>query len=235
MTHEPTPDLRMLVIDDEKSITEFLKISLRPHGYKVVDCHTAMEGLHLADAAHPDVIILDLGLPDMDGIALLKLIRKKTNTPLLILSVKEDEADKIAGLDNGADDYLVKPFSINELLARLRAVLRRIQPVEESKVFKKGLLQIDFVRRIVQIGENRIHLSPIEYDLLRLLIINAGKVMTHSQLYQKVWQRDAAYEGMEHLLRVTISNLRAKLEPVSAYSSCILTEPGIGYRFDLED
>jgi two-component system KDP operon response regulator KdpE len=226
---------RMVVIDDERSITGFLRISLRPHGYTVLEAHTAAEGLRLATTARPDVIILDLGLPDMDGIDLLKLIRKKNTTPLIILSVRDDESDKIAGLDGGADDYLVKPFSINELLARLRAVLRRIQPEEELKSFTRGALQIDFVRRIVQIGEERVHLSPIEYDLLRVLILNAGRVMTRSQLCQQIWNRDLSYEGMEHLLRVTISNLRSKLELQPDCSSCILTEPGVGYRFDLEE
>lgn len=235
MMRAPASNLRMLVIDDEESITDFLKISMRPHGYQVLECPTAKEGLHQALTAQPDVIILDLGLPDMDGIELLKLIRRKTTTPIIILSVRDQEIDKIAGLDNGADDYLVKPFSINELLARLRAVLRRIPFTAEKKNFKKGSLHIDFTRRIVQVRGKRVHLSPIEYDLLKLLIANAGKVMTHAQLYQQIWQRDAGYEGMEHLLRVTISNLRNKLEPTSECNSYILTEPGIGYRFDLQE
>jgi len=224
---------RLVAIDDEPSITGFLRISLRPHGYTVLEAHTAGEGLRLINSSRPDVIILDLGLPDRDGIDLLKQIRKRDTTPLIILSVRDDEADKIAGLDHGADDYLVKPFSINELLARLRAVLRRAQPAEEPGSFTQGALHIDFERRIVRVGEERVHLSPTEYDLLRLLILHAGRVLTHSQLCQQIWQRDLNYEGMEHLLRVTISNLRSKLDAEPEVSAYILTEPGIGYRFEL--
>ena len=226
---------RLVVIDDEQSITSFLRISLRPHGYTVLEAHTAREGLRLVNSARPEVIILDLGLPDRDGIDLLKQIRKKNTTPLIILSVRDDEADKIAGLDHGADDYLVKPFSINELLARLRAVLRRAQPADDLGSFSRGALQVDFDRRIVKVGEGRVHLSPTEYDLLRLLIINAGRVLTHSQICQQIWHRELNYEGMEHLLRVTISNLRSKLDLQSECSAYILTEPGIGYRFELEE
>jgi two-component system KDP operon response regulator KdpE len=181
-------------------------------------------------SAHPDIIILDLGLPDIDGIEVIQKIRKRTKTPIVVLSVREEASDKISALDAGADDYLTKPFSADELLARLRAVMRRLLPLDKKEAFKTGGLLIDITRHHVEVNGNRIDLTPTEYDILKLLVLNEGKILTHRQILREIWNKSGNLEGVLHLLRVTISNLRSKLEPDPDRPAYIITEPGIGYR-----
>ena len=219
---------RVLVVDDERAIRRFLQASLVAQGYAVFEAGTGQEALAMVVAERPDIIILDLGLPDTDGLEVTRSLREWTQTPIIILSVREHESDKIAALDAGADDYLTKPFGVGELLARLRVALRHaIQPATES-VFANGDLNVDLVRRTVTIGAEEIQLTPTEYDLLRMLVVNAGKVLTHRQMLRQVW--GAGYESETHLLRVNMSNLRRKIEPEPARPIYIVTEPGVGYR-----
>ena len=222
--------LRVLVVDDEKSIRRFLMASLSPYGYNITEASCAREALVLAFTSHPDVIILDLGLPDMDGVDVTRELREKIKTPIVILSIREHENDKVAALDAGADDYLTKPFSMGELLARLRAVMRRFVPTDDAPFFKTGDLCVDFSRRTVTVRGEPIHLTPTEYDILRLLVQNEGKVITHRQMIKQIWDKDESSEGIYHLLRVTISNLRNKIESDPGRPAYILTDPGVGYR-----
>lgn len=223
--------LRILVVDDEKAIRSFLRASLSSHGYSVFESATGGEALERAVSYHPDAIILDLGLPDMDGIEVTKKIRKRSKIPIVILSVREEAADKVAALDAGADDYLTKPFSTKELLARLRAVMRRLLPSNKEEVLSVGKLSIDITKHQVKVNEKAVDLTPTEYDILKLLILNAGKILTHRQILQEIWNKPEDLAGVLHLLRVTISNLRGKIEPNPNRPTYILTEPGIGYRF----
>ncbi|MDD5254877.1 MAG: response regulator transcription factor [Candidatus Omnitrophica bacterium] len=227
--------MRILVVDDEKAIRSFLKASLSAHGYNVFEAGNAGEALEKSVSAHPDAVILDLGLPDMDGLQVTKEIRKRSKMPIIILSVKEDAMDKVAALDAGADDYLTKPFSTKELLARLRAVMRRLLPAEREEVFRMGKLSIDITKHRVTVKGEEVDLSPTEYELLKLLILNPGKVLTHKQILQAVWNKSEDFEGILHLLRVTISNLRSKIEANPNRPAYVLTEPGIGYRLRAED
>jgi two-component system KDP operon response regulator KdpE len=227
-------DMRILIVDDEKTIRRFLKATLISHGYNVFEAANAKEALEYSVSSHPDAIILDLGLPDMDGIEVTRQIRKRAKTPIIILSVRENEADKIAALDAGADDYLTKPFNAGEMLARLRAVMRRLLPQNERSVFKVGKLSIDISNHTVEVKTRQIHLTPTEYDLLKVLVLNAGKIMTHSQILKEIWNKDEGVEEASHLLRVTISNLRNKIESNPDRPDYILTEPGIGYRLSSE-
>ena len=222
---------RVLVIDDEKSIRRFLKTTLASNGFTVAEAQTGKEALEALTSLHPDVLVLDLGLPDMDGIEVTRLVRKKSQIPIIILSVREADTDKIAALDAGADDYLTKPFSAGELMARFRAVLRRLARTEDESIFKSGKLSADFSKRLIKVGDNEIHLTPTEFDMFKALAMNAGKVLTHSSILEMVWGKNPAnFEGLDHLLRVTISNLRSKLEPNPNRPTYILTEPGVGYR-----
>lgn len=224
-------NLRVLVVDDEKAIRRFLKATLVSEGFTLFEATNGKEALEALISFHPDVVVLDLGLPDMDGIEVVKSIRTKNQTPIIVLSVREQESDKISALDAGADDYLTKPFSSGEFLARLRAVLRRLAKTENDPVFKSGKLLVDFSKRLIKVGENEVQLSPTEYDVLKVLVLSAGKVLTHGQLLEKVWGKNPQdFEGVNHLLRVTISNLRSKLEPNPTRPTYILTEPGVGYR-----
>jgi two-component system, OmpR family, KDP operon response regulator KdpE len=227
-------DMRILIVDDEKTIRRFLKATLISHGYNVFEATNAKEALEYSVSSHPDAIILDLGLPDMDGIEVTRQIRKRAKTPIIILSVRENESDKIAALDAGADDYLTKPFNAGEMLARLRAVMRRLLPQNERSVFKVGKLSIDISNHNVEVKARQIHLTPTEYDLLKVLVLNAGKIMTHGQILKEIWNKDEGFEEASHLLRVTISNLRNKIESNPDRPDYILTEPGIGYRLSSE-
>jgi len=228
-------NLRILVVDDEKSIRSFLKTSLSAYGYVIFEAEKGKEALTDSVSVHPDAIILDLGLPDMEGREVIVKIRKRTKTPIIILSVRDDSLEKIAALDAGADDYLTKPFSVGELLARLKAVMRRLLPLEKDQILRTSKLAVDITSRRVTIGDNQIDLSPTEYDTLKLLLLNSGKVLTHKQILREIWDKSEDYEGILHLLRVTMSNLRSKIEPNPDRPIYILTEPGVGYRLHSDD
>lgn len=222
---EPSP--RILVVDDEPAIRRFLRASLPGHGYDVFEAGDARQAIEAVRAHRPDLVILDLGLPDLDGVEVTRMLREWTRLPIIILSVREQEAEKIAALDAGADDYLTKPFGIGELLARMRVALRHQPSGSNEPVFQSGELSVDLEHRRVSVAGRGIQLTPTEYDLLRALVVNAGKVITHRQLLRLVWGE--GYDDM-HILRVNISNLRAKLEPDPQRPTFIHTEPGVGYR-----
>jgi two-component system KDP operon response regulator KdpE len=219
---------RVLIIDDERAIRRFLRASLTAHGYTVFEAISGQEGLNAVITHRPDLIILDLGLPDMAGIKVLRQLREWTQIPIIILSVQEQEADKIAALDAGANDYLTKPFGIGELMARLRVALRHATQPTVQPVFTIGELSVDLARRLVTVANQEIQLTPTEYDLLKLFVTHAGKVLTHQQILRQVW--GVGYTHELHLLRVNISNLRRKIEPDPTRPRYILTEPGVGYR-----
>jgi two-component system KDP operon response regulator KdpE len=221
----------VLVVDDEPAIRRLLRVSLTARGYSVCEASTGEEALQAVPAARPDVILMDLGLPDVDGTEITRALREWTQTPIIILSVREGESEKIAALDAGADDYVTKPFGPGELVARIRAALRRACRLDDGSIFTTGELSVDLARRVVRTGAGRIQLTPTEYDLLRTLVQNAGKVLTHRQLVRQVWG-DMCYEDTLHLVRVNISNLRHKLEKDPAQPKYILTEPGVGYRLE---
>ncbi len=218
----------ILVVDDEKPIRRFLRVSLQGHGYTVFEATSGAEAMQEAVGRHPDVIILDLGLPDMDGIEVTRQLREWSSVPIIVLSVRDHESDKIAALDAGADDYLTKPFGIGELLARIRVNMRRAVKTDEEPVFEVGDLRVDLARRLVTLKGANIDLTPNEYDILRLLVRNPGKVLTHRQILHEIW--GVGYEAESHLLRVNISNLRHKIEADPNRPEYILTEPGVGYR-----
>lgn len=219
---------RVLVVDDEPAIRRFLHASLSAHSYIVSEAASGAEALAAVAAQRPDLVILDLGLPDIDGIEVTRRLREWTPVPIIILTVQERESAKIAALDAGADDYVTKPFGMGELLARMRVSLRHAVLPAAEPVFTAGELTVDLGRRLVAVAGREVQLTPTEYDLLRVLVIHAGKVLTHRQLLRQVW--GVAYEGETHLLRVNMSNLRRKLEPNAARPNYISTEPGVGYR-----
>jgi two-component system, OmpR family, KDP operon response regulator KdpE len=220
---------RALIVDDEKAIRRFLRAALTARGWSTVEAETGAEAISFAASSPFDVVILDLGLPDMDGKEVIHRLREWTSIPVIVVSVKEQELDKVAALDAGADDYVTKPFSVGELLARLRATLRRTAVTETEPVLDFGELHVDLALRRITVGAEEAALTPTEYDLLRILALNAGRVMTHSQLLTKVW--GPAFKGETHLLQVNISNLRRKIEPDPVRPAYIVTEPGVGYRF----
>jgi two-component system, OmpR family, KDP operon response regulator KdpE len=219
---------KVLVIDDEQSIRRFLRVALTSREYTVIEASTGQEGLSAAVNYKPDIVILDLGLPDIDGVEVTRLLRQWIQIPIIILSVRGSEDDKIAALDAGADDYLTKPFSLGELLARLRAALRHISQSQSEDIFSIGELKVDLARRIVTIADRGVQLTPNEYDLLKMLIAHSGRVLTHRQLLREVWGK--IYEEEFHILHVNISNLRRKIESDPARPQYIITEPGVGYR-----
>jgi two-component system KDP operon response regulator KdpE len=227
------PALRVLVVDDEASIRKFLRASLAAHDYQVYEAATGQDALAAVLAHRPDLMILDLGLPDIEGIEVTRQLREWSQIPIIILSVREHESEKVAALDAGADDYLTKPFGISELLARMRAALRRRLAESDAPVFTTGELTVDLARHVVTVAGQEVQLTPTEYDLLRVLVTNAGKVITHRQLLHQVW--GVAYEQEAHLLRVNISNLRHKLEADPTRPRYIVTEPGVGYRLRAEE
>ena len=220
--------LRVLVVDDERSIRRYLRAALSAQEYSIIEASSGEEALRAAALERPDVVILDLGLPDIDGVEVTRRLREWSEVPIIILSVRENELDKIAALDAGADDYLTKPFSTGELLARIRVVLRRQARPENEPIIQVKQLKIDLARRLVSVANSEIALTPTEYDILRLLALNAGKVLTHRQLLHKIWGQ--AYEDELHLLRVNVSNLRRKIEPDPTRPTFIQTEAGVGYR-----
>ncbi len=218
----------VLVIDDEVQIRRLLRVTLEANGYKVIEAATGKDGLAEAAQRHPDVILLDLGLPDLDGLSVLKRLREWSQTPVVILSVREGEDDKVAALDNGADDFVTKPFSSVELLARLRVAQRHSKPMEENSVFQSGPLQVDLADRIVKVNGKEIKLTPTEYSLLRLLVRNAGKVVTQRQILKEVWGPNSLEQT--HYLRVYMAHLREKIEINPAQPKLLITESGVGYR-----
>lgn len=224
--------LRVLVVDDERAIRRYLRAALNAQGSVVIEASGGEAALRSAAVDRPDVVILDLGLPDLDGVEVTRRMREWTDVPVIILSVREQESEKIAALDAGADDYLTKPFGTGELMARIRAALRRSTHPENEPIIEVNQLKIDLARRQVTVANADISLTPIEYDLLRLLILNSGKVLTHRQLLKNVWGH--AYEDDLHLLRVNISNLRRKIEPDPSRPYYIQTEAGVGYRLRSE-
>ncbi len=224
---------RVLVVDDENSIRRYLRAALSAQGFAIYEASNGQEAINGVVSYHPDLIILDLGLPDFDGIEVTRQLREWSQTPIIILSVREAENDKIAALDAGADDYLTKPFGTGELMARMRVVLRRKAAQPDEPILKIDNLQMDISRRQVTVDGNPISLTPHEYEILRLLLQNAGKVLTHRQLLRQVW--GIAYESEMHILRVNISNLRRKIEPDPARPKYITTEPGVGYRLRTDD
>ncbi|MCC6366791.1 MAG: response regulator transcription factor [Bryobacterales bacterium] len=225
----PESGPRVLVVDDEPAIRRFLRVSLEAHGYTLHEAATGEEALQVVPACRPDLIILDMGLPGMDGTEVVRCLREWAQTPILILSVQGDESAKIAALDAGADDYLTKPFGPGELLARLRAMLRRAGRQESGPVFVSGPLMVDLSSRMVTLGEDEVRLTPTEYSLLKALVTHAGKILTHRQLIREVWG-GSQYEDTQHLLRVNVSNLRRKIETDPSRPQYIVTEPGVGYR-----
>ncbi|MFA5112825.1 MAG: response regulator transcription factor [Candidatus Margulisiibacteriota bacterium] len=218
---------KILVIDDEKSIRKLLDISLTSEGYNVALAKTGREGLLLLANFRPDIVILDLGLPDLPGLEVMKKIRARTATPVIVLTVKDSGQDKVSLLDAGADDYLTKPFNISELSARIRVALRHSLNLKEEPVFTNGPLKIDFHLRAVEVSGAPVKLTNTEFDLLKLLAQHAGKIVTQKQLLQEVWGPEAVDQS--HYLRIYFSQLRKKLEK-HGLADIIITEPGIGYR-----
>jgi len=224
--------IKVLVVDDEPQIRRLLNITLEAQGYEVFEAGGGQEGIFLAAKARPDLIILDLGLPDLDGVEVVRRLREWTKTPILILSVRDGDLDKVGALDAGADDYLTKPFSTDELLARLRVALRHAQPAPDLPLFTSGELQVDLTRRLVTVHGEPVKLTPTEYALLRLMIQHAGRVLTHRQILKEVW--GPAYVDETHYLRVYFAQLRQKLEVNPALPQLLLTEPGVGYRLAVQ-
>ena len=219
---------RILVVDDESSIRRFLRTALDTGEFSLHQAENGHAALAAAVAIKPDVILLDLGLPDMDGVEVIRRIREWSQVPILVLSVREREDDKVQALDTGADDYLTKPFGVGELLSRIRATLRRsLQEVPEP-VYRIDALEVDLARRRVSVGGKEVQLTPTEYELLRLLVTHAGKVLTHGQILRQIW--GGAYVEQQNVLRVNISHLRQKIEEDASRPRYIITEPGIGYR-----
>jgi two-component system KDP operon response regulator KdpE len=222
-------ELSVLIVDDEPPIRRFLKTSLSAQGYRVSEADGGEAALKEMALFRPDLVVLDLGLPDMNGLDLIRAIRRNSDVPIVVLSVRGDEQSKVAALDLGADDYVTKPFGMEELIARLRTAIRhRFQAKGEQHVFVLGDVSVDLVRRVVKRKGEEVRLSPKEYDLLKTLVVNAGKVLTHRHILHEVW--GPAHTEDAQYLRVFVRNLRHKLEADPARPSLILTEPGVGYR-----
>ena len=223
---------RILIVEDEPQIRRFVRAALEVEGLQIQEAATGKQGMTEVATRQPDLLILDLGLPDMDGVNLVRDLRNWSALPILILSARDAEQDKIDALDAGADDYLTKPFGVGELLARVRALLRRRATASElGPLVDFGAVQVDFSRRVVTLRGEEVHLTPIEYRLLAVLIANVGKVMTHRHLLREVW--GPSYAESSHYLRVYVSNLRRKLEDDPAQPKHFLTETGVGYRFQI--
>jgi two-component system, OmpR family, KDP operon response regulator KdpE len=218
-----------LIIDDEVQIRRLLRVVLEGENYQVREAKTGQEGLMEIASRRPDIILLDLGLPDMDGIAVLKRLREWSETPVLVLTVRDDEQEKVAALDGGAEDYVTKPFSTPELLARLRAAQRKTRPAEEISVFKRGDLVVDLTSHVVTRAGHVIKLTATEYALLRLFARHPGRVLTHRYILREIWGPKS--EEHRQYLRVYVTHLRQKIESDPANPSLVITEPGIGYRF----
>jgi two-component system KDP operon response regulator KdpE len=224
---------KILVVDDEIQIRRFLRISLEANGYSVEEAECGQDAILKAARIRPDLIILDLGLPDMDGLDVIKHLREWSQIPVIVLSVRDSDRDKVALLDAGADDYLTKPFSVDELLARMRTAQRHTRQEDKPAVFRCGPIQVDLTRRTVTRNGELVKLTPTEYALLRLLVQHAGKVLTHKQILQEVWGKE--YVDETHYLRVYFAQLRQKLEENPTLPKLIHTEPGVGYRLHCEE
>lgn len=225
-------NLNILIIEDDKYIQNFISLSLKTNGYQYMSASTGLEGMSLFYSHHPDIILLDLGLPDIDGIEVIENIRLVSECPIIVVSARGQEQEKISALDAGAEDYVTKPFHMGELMARIRVIERKIkkqvQPACEE-IFKCDYLTIDYEKRRVFVDENEVHLTPIEYKLLLLLVANKGKVLTHNYILKEVWGYGES--GDSKSIRVFMANLRRKIEKNTAKPRFILTEVGVGYRF----
>jgi two-component system KDP operon response regulator KdpE len=226
----PEDKEHILLIEDEPQMRRFLRITLQGHGYRLVEAESGQEGLMQATTRNPDVVLLDLGLPDLDGLEVTRRLREWTQTPIIVISAREQEQDKVKALDAGADDYLTKPFSAGELMARIRVALRHMarQTGKQEPVFVLQNLRVDLAQRQVFLDNAEVHLTPIEYKLLTVLIRHAGKVITHRQLLQEVWGQ--AHVNEVQYLRVYMTQLRHKLENDPTRPRFLMNEPGIGYR-----
>lgn len=226
---------RILVVDDEIEILRALQRSLIAHGFDVCTASTGEEALEAIAHYRPDLMLLDLGLPGMSGLEVCKRVRSQSNLPIIVLSVKDTERDKVLALDLGADDYVSKPFGMNEVLARIRVALRHAAQVESGTepIFTTGPLRVDFAQRLVQVNEQEVKLTPTEYDLLKALIKNKGKIMTRHMLLSQVW--GTGYGSESHYLHVYIGQLRRKIEPDPAHPRFIQTISGVGYRFQADE
>jgi two-component system, OmpR family, KDP operon response regulator KdpE len=225
---------RILVVDDEIEIVRALERSLAAHGFEVFTVGSGEEALEAISHHRPDLMLLDLGLPGMSGLEVCKRVRAQSNLPIIVLSVKDTEHDKVQALDLGADDYVSKPFGMNEVLARIRVALRHSAQVESGTeaIFTVGPLRVDFAQRLVQVDGQEVKLTPTEYDLLKALIKNSGKIMTRKMLLSQVW--GTGYGAESHYLHVYVGQLRRKIEPDPAHPRFILTISGVGYRFNAD-
>jgi two-component system KDP operon response regulator KdpE len=218
----------VLVVEDDEQMRRYLRAGLTSHGYRLQEAQTAEEGIRLAVEYPPDVVLLDLGLPDLDGIEVARRLREWSKVPILVLSARGQESQKVAALDAGADDYLVKPFGFGELLARIRVALRHAAKGAEGAVFRAGALTIDIERRRVEVDGKEVHLTPIEWKILATLAKHADRVVTHRHLLQEVWGPRSTEQT--HYLRVFMTHLRRKIEPDPVRPRYLQTEPGVGYR-----
>lgn len=222
------PKINILLIEDDKSICNFITTSMENSEYRVTSVHTGKEGVSLAANLCPDVILLDLGLPDIDGMEVLSRVRTWTETPVIIISARTKEQEKVAALDAGADDYITKPFGTSELMARIRTCLRHSRPNTHSRIYKAGDLSIDFEKRLILLEGKEIHLTQIEFQLLTLLAENSGKVLTYSYIMNAIW--GPYMDNNNQILRVNMANIRRKIEKNPAQPRYVFTEIGIGYR-----
>jgi two-component system, OmpR family, KDP operon response regulator KdpE len=221
----------ILLIEDEPQMSRFLRVTLQAHGYQLIESATGQDGLIQVATRNPDVVLLDLGLPDIDGLEVTKRLREWSEVPLIVISAREQEEDKVRALDAGADDYLTKPFGAGELLARIRVSLRHMAMQHtgtDEPVFILDNLKVDLAKRQVLLDDREVHLTPLEYRLLAILIKHAGKVITHTHLLKEVW--GTAYAGQTHYLRIYMAQLRHKLEADPARPRFFINEPGVGYR-----
>ncbi|QJW46807.1 response regulator transcription factor [bacterium BFN5] len=219
---------RILIIEDEPQIRKLLKVSLNAHGYDLEEAANGKDGVNRAATFKPDLLIIDLGLPDIDGKEVVKQIREWSETPIIILTARDQEQEKIEALDSGADDYMTKPFGVGELLARMRVCLRRAASIEQQPVLVCGDLVVDLQQRRVTVEGAEVKLTPTEYEIIKMMMQHAGKVITHKQLLKAVWGN--AYQQDTHYIRVYIAQLRRKIEKNSTQPRYIITESGVGYR-----
>jgi two-component system, OmpR family, KDP operon response regulator KdpE len=225
-------ELRILVVDDDHAMRRYVRVSLTAHGYRVFEASTAYEALEAGTAVRPDLVILDLALPDLDGVDVIRQLREWSKIPIVIVTVRGQEGDKIAALDAGADDYLTKPFGIGELLARIRVTMRHADQTTVEPIITIGDLMVDIAHHVVTLAGREISLTPAEYMLLKTLALHAGTVLLHRRLLREVWGPAGDHDA--NLLRVNISKLRQKIECNPVRPEYVITEPGVGYRLRME-